>query len=80
MIPVSLPSGKVRFITFEESLDDDFMQRLIAEDEGYEFDNPFDPKVDHIRENKLWEVPEAPELTQEQAKKIERKERGKDQN
>lgn len=42
MIPISLPNGKVVFISFEESLDDNFLEALIAKDEGYEIDNPFD--------------------------------------
>jgi hypothetical protein len=58
MIPISLPNGKVVFITFEESLDEDFLQNLIAKDEGYEIDNPFDSQLDRIRDS--WEVTELP--------------------
>lgn len=50
MVPISLPSGKVVFISFEESLNDNFLQDLIAKDEGYDIDDPFDNLVERIKD------------------------------
>ena len=67
MVPINLPSGKTVFITPDEYanayLEDPeaFLQNLIAKDEGYTFDNPFDTKIDNIRDRETWDIPEVPE-------------------
>lgn len=66
MVPINLPNGKTVFITpkeyANEYLEDPetYLQNLIAKDEGYHFDDPFDTKIDNIRDNATWEVPDVP--------------------
>lgn len=80
MIPISLPSGKVVFITLEQSLNDDFMRDIMARDDGYEIDNPFDPLVDRMRDPLEWTLPDIPnELSKNEIEKI-KKEVGKNKN
>lgn len=81
MIPITLPNGKVAFVTLEESLDDEFMKELATRDDGYEVENPFDGFLDRMRDPKSWTVPEAEanELTDKDIEKI-KKEIGKDKN
>lgn len=80
MIPISLPSGKVIFVTLEQSLDDDFLQNLMCRDDGYEIDNPFDDFIDRIREPRFDKavLPDVPEdLPSGEIEKI-KKDFGKD--
>lgn len=72
MIPVSLPSGKVTFITLEESLEDDFMEKLIAKDEGYENDNPFDNQINRIMSSEEWNNENIPILSKNEIEIIEK--------
>jgi len=78
MVAVSLQSGKVVFVSFEESMDENFMQELMLRDDGYEIDNPFDPKIEKMRDPKIWELPEVPEDLPEVRVKEIKKELGKD--
>lgn len=72
MIPISLPSGKVTFITLEESLEDDFMEKLIAKDEGYENDNPFDNQINKIMSSEEWNNQDIPVLSKDEIEIIEK--------
>lgn len=82
MIPIELGNGKTVMVKFEDwiSMTDEQFQDLIAKNEGYEIDNPFDKVIDRIRNTEDWETKDIPEelapkiteeLTSEQIKKIE---------
>jgi len=73
MIPISLPNGKITFITLEESLEDDFMEKLIAKDEGYESNNPFDKEINSkFGDMESTIEPENLELSKKDIKKIQK--------
>lgn len=76
MIPINLPNGKTVFKTLDEWLNmtDEQYQDMIARDEGFEIDNPFDSALDHIKDNTIWDIPDVPEeLPLEEVKKINKK-------
>lgn len=57
MIPIQI-NGRTIFLRLEEWLEmsDEDYQNLIANNEGYEIDNPFDKLIDKI-DSKEWNVP-----------------------
>lgn len=83
MIPIELGNGKTIMLKLEDwlSMTDEGFQDLIAKNEGYEIDDPFDSIVDKIRDNSPdWKLktmideiaPELPnELTSEEVRQIE---------
>lgn len=82
MVPFQLPTGKTVFLTFQEweNMTDLDLQDLMARDEGYDIENPFDKVLDRASSYKdnldsfpvdSKEIPE--ELPEEIVKKIEKK-------
>lgn len=52
-------SDKYIYITLDQYLDMDLamLQDLIANDNGFDSDDPFDDRFDHYGDPKTWEVP-----------------------
>ena len=80
MIPYQRGNGKTVMLTFEQwlNLTDEKIQDLIADNEGYEIDNPFDKVIDRARDYEIYTdipkdlTPDIPEeLDIEDIKKIE---------
>lgn len=60
MIAIQLETGKTVFKTFQEWLDmtPEQYQEMIARDEGFEIDNPFDHSLDRIKDDIVWDIPD----------------------
>lgn len=64
MIAIQLETGKTVFLTLDEWLDmtPEKYQDLIASNQGYDIDDPFDKILNRIKDNKLdYEIPNLPE-------------------
>ena len=82
MIAIELGNGKTVMVKLEDWLNmtDEQFQDLIARNDGYDIDNPFDKVIDKIRETSSWEdtapeeiLPKLPdELPEDLVKKISR--------
>lgn len=60
MLAVQLENGKTVFKTFQEWIDmtPEQYQEMIARDEGFEIDNPFDHTLDRIKDDTVWDIPD----------------------
>lgn len=71
-IRYELPNGKFVYLTLEQALDMDNLetfQDLLADDPGYESDNPFDDGFDERPDPVIWSLPEPePEKLPEEIK------------
>lgn len=65
MIAVNLSNGRTIFLKIEDWLDmtHEQYQDLIANDAGYDIDNPFDKLLDRVKDNERseWTIPDIPD-------------------
>lgn len=64
-IRYQLPNGKYVYLTLEQTLDMDnieSIQEFMADDSGYDSEDPFDDSHDHGRDPIVYEVPDTNRL------------------
>lgn len=77
-IRYQLPNGKYVYLTFDQILDMDLemLQDLMADDTGFDSENPWDDQYDGYADPQVWEVPQVesedikiPDFEKDQIKK-----------
>lgn len=74
MIKVNLATGKTVLVTFDQYMDDNFMQNLVGMNAGTEINDPFNENI-HIPKfgrNYKEQEPEIEALPEEEVEKIEK--------